>query len=84
VTMLWARWLGSIPSRCREEIVSLHNHVQTSSLVYPASYPMGIRIPSLWVKWLGHDDQSLPSSTKVKNVQCCTSIPPYIPGVVLN
>jgi len=59
--------------------ISLLHHVQTGSGDHPASYPVGIRAPSLGLKWLGHEaDHSPSSSIKVKNAWSYNSTPPYV------
>jgi hypothetical protein len=49
----------------------------------PIQWILGALSPG--VKWLGHEaDHSLPSSAKVKNMWCFTSIPVYLHGVMLS
>jgi hypothetical protein len=56
---------------------SLHHRVQTCSGSYPASYQMGTRDFSMWIKRPGREaDHSPLSSAEVKNAWSYTSTPP--------
>jgi len=51
---------------------SLLQHVQTSSKAHPASYSMGMGVPSQGVRWPWHEiDHSPPATARVKNM--CTA-----------
>jgi hypothetical protein len=72
----WLMWSG-VKVTARAGDFSLYHHVQTGSGAHTASYPMGTRDSSLWVKWPGHEaDHSPPSSVEVKNVWSYTTTPP--------
>jgi hypothetical protein len=65
---------------------SLHHRVQNGSGTHPASYPMGTRALSLWVKRPGREaDHSPPSSVEVKEfVALYLHSPIPLHGVVLS
>jgi hypothetical protein len=57
---------------------SLHQCVQIGTGAHPASYPMGIRVFSLVVKWPEREaDHSPPSSAEVRNAWSYNSTPQY-------
>jgi hypothetical protein len=59
---------GSIPTRSRD--FSLRYHDQTNSGTHVVSYPVGNGVLFRGLNRPGHEDKhSLPSSTRVKNVQ---------------
>jgi hypothetical protein len=61
--------------------VSQH-HIHSSCGAHVASYPLGIRITLVRIKWLGHKPHhSLPSSLEIKTVWSYTSTSQDIPMV---
>jgi hypothetical protein len=70
---------GSNPGRARD-LPRLQN-VQTGSVAHPASYSVGIRVPSQGLSGRGREvDHSPPSSPELKNEWSYTSTPPIMPS----
>jgi len=60
-------WMTKVQFLAGAGHVCLYHHVQTTSVAYPASYPVGIRTLSPGVRQAWHKgDHSTPSSAEVK------------------